>query len=120
MSVYVVVCVFIILAVRQRCVGVCMSVYVCVGVLIWCRLGTNEEACFVIASVTLTASLSTQELLSHADCFYQSRAEASTPQRFTALWVWAALCLPSLPTCAYIFPAEQTAPCWQLRNKTLQ
>lgn len=47
MSVYVVVCVFIILAVRQHCVGVCMSVYVCVGVLIWCRLGTNEEACFV-------------------------------------------------------------------------
>lgn len=66
----------------------------CVGVLMWwcsdVQCECRSHVVSAIASVTLTGSLSTQELLSHADCFCQSWAEAVTPQRFTTWHVWAA------------------------------
>ena len=77
-----------------------------------CSVRVLKPVVSVVASVTLTASLSTQELLSHAGCFCQSWAEAVTPQRFTAL---CALSCWRLSSCSCIFSAEQTAPCWQLR-----
>lgn len=88
---------------------------VCVGVLMWWCSDVQRRVwrpvVSVVASVTLTASLSTQELLSHAGCFCQCWAEAVTPQRFTALCVRAADSWALVPA---FFPAEQTAPCWPL------
>lgn len=94
-------CALIILALSQH---LCL----CVGVLMWwCSVRVQKPVVSVVASVTLTDSPSTQELLSHAGCFCQCWAEAVTPQRFMA----AAGCCCS---CTCIFPAEMTAPCWLL------
>lgn len=101
---HVVVCVVLALS-QHLCVCVCVVMW-------WCSVRVLKPVVSVVASVTLTASLSTQELLSHAGCFCQSWAEAVTPQRFTALCVRAADGWAPVA-------AEQTAPCCQLWSSYL-
>lgn len=67
----------------------------------------------VCVCVTLTAGPSTSELLSHAGCFRQRRAEAVAPQRFTArLMVAAAAALEPVRSLQSRPAAAAAAPCW--------
>lgn len=103
------VCVLMVSTCVYECVGGCAHV-----VMFRCPGWVWKPVVSVVASVTLTVSPSTQELLSHAACFCQCWAEGVTPQRFAAPCVCAADgCRWS---CTCIFPAEQTAPCWLPRT----
>lgn len=103
------VCVLMVSTCVYECVGGCAHV-----VMFRCPGWVWKPVVSVVASVTLTVSPSTQELLSHAACFCQCWAEGVTPQRFAAPCVCATDgCRWS---CTCIFPAEQTAPCWLPRT----
>lgn len=106
------------------CVPACTQADVCVGVLMWwCSLIVEKPVVPVIASVSLTASLSTQELLSHAGCFCQSWAEDASPQRFfffppsVCVLVLRSVVLLSTCTCIY-FPCRADCPLLAVESRT--